>query len=290
MVLLPILVLILLHAAGTTSAGPSRSSRWWFNLHSDAFTDQAVALVDAHRDALTGVYAYFGVSVDGLGEVHFPPESEMRALVSPFLQRNLTVGIALVIDEGVVQRRSWTDDTVQSLAAQAKAAGLHSLMLDYEPNDNITRAHAVAYADFVRAITSAMHARGLEMGMCVSSWGILDNFTLYAATGVDSMMTMAATYFGSNVTADEGWVSKEMQDGVSQSQLRAGIGTTNAIYEKWNYNWTEARFAQFFAFLEKQDVRGIDLWRTDIDSLNATNGTASWIYDALSSWLSPELS
>ena len=35
-------------------------------------------------------------------------------------------------------------------------------------------------------------------------------FKLYAATGVDSMMSMASTYFGRDVNSNKMWVRKEI--------------------------------------------------------------------------------
>jgi len=39
------------------------------------------------------------------------------------------------------------------------------------------------------------------------------------------------------------------------------------------------------AWLHAAGVRNVDLWRTDIDALNATNGTEQWVYDGLASFL-----
>ena len=58
---------------------------------------------------------------------------------------------------------------------------------------------------------------------------------LYAQTGVDGMMSMASTYFGTNLSSNEMWVQKELDDDVSLEQLRVGIGSTNAIFSKWDY-------------------------------------------------------
>ena len=105
----------------------------------------------------------------------------------------------------------------------ASAANLSSLMIDYEPSTNISRAHAQAYAAFVQELARALHAapaRRISLDMCVSSWGILDKFDIYAATGVDGMMTMAATYNGSDVPRNEGWVAKAIYQGTALDQLR----------------------------------------------------------------------
>ena len=53
-----------------------------------------------------------------------------------------------------------------------------------------------------------------------------------------------------------------------------------------NYEWTEDGFKSFLSWLENQNIQNIDIWRTDIDTLNATNGTAQWIYNGIESFLS----
>ena len=61
---------------------------------------------------------------------------------------------------------------------------------------------------------------------------------------------------------------QELAQKVSLGQLHVGIGSTNRITHKWDYKWDETKFEVFMAFLRDNKVR---LWRTDIDTLNATN-------------------
>ena len=60
--------------------------------------------------------------------------------------------------------------------------------------------------------------------MCVSSWSILTNFSLYRSTGVDQMQSMASTYNGhrGNSSIDKYWVTTELAEGVDTSQLAVG--------------------------------------------------------------------
>lgn len=299
----------------------NRSSRWWFHLEKgEVFREQAMDLVKMHRESLTGIFTYYNVSLEDDGHVMCPNATRLSETVKPFKDMGLTVGVAFsAISQSSIMNITWTADTLKELAAFAKAAEVDSLMIDYEPRTNITNLHAEQYALFVRMLATYMHDEGLELEMCVSSWSILTSFeyvprfsrianssirrcenaartlttsnsndSVYADTGVDGMMSMASTYFGTNVTSDEGWVEKERTEGVSREQLRVGIGTTNSIVEKWDYNWTQPRFESFVTFLEEKDVRSIDLWRTDIDATNATNATATWMVSGLQHFLSGE--
>ena len=96
------------------------------------------------------------------------------------------------------------------------------------------------------------------------------------------MMSMAGTYYGSNVTRNLVNVDKELKDGVSLKQLAAGIGTQidPAISPDCPavkpmgcktpggqcYNWTEPRLTTFVGGLVARGVTRIDLWRADIDN------------------------
>ena len=115
-------------------------------------------------------------------------------------------------------------------------------------------------------MATELHKHGVKLGMCVSSWSILTEFGLYASTGVDAMMSMASTYFGANITRDEEWVAKELAAGVSLRQLHVGIGSTNSVYQKWDYKWTETGFQSFVDKLNSGGVQHIDIWRGRIST------------------------
>jgi hypothetical protein len=135
-----------------------------------------------------------------------------------------------------------------------------------------------------------MHKYGLKAEMCVSAWGILDGhelpngegYGIYAKTGVDKMMSMSGTYFGTNVTNNLVNVDTELRDGVSLHQLAAGIGTQIdpsisagcpavgpmgcKVAGGQCYNWTEQKLTSFVAALVVRGVTTIDMWRADIDA------------------------
>ena len=227
---------------------------------------------------------YNGFHINAAGEFSHPSDEEIQSKVKPFLYLGLTVGIALSIDQTAVQNGVGSKG-VADAAAAASRNNVTSLMVDYEPKTNISKAHAQSYADFIKMLTDGLHHVGVESAMCVSSWSILTEFGLYAKTDVDNMMSMASTYFGRDVGSNKQWVGQEIKQGVSLSQLHVGIGSTNSIFEGWNYQWTQQKFEDFMSWLETQKVQNVDLWRTDIDVINATNGTAPWVYSGLEKFL-----
>lgn len=108
------------------------------------------------------------------------------------------------------------------------------------------------------------------------------SYGIYAKTGVDKMMSMAGTYFGTNVTNNLVNVDKELHDGVSLNQLAVGIGTQIdpsisaecplvgpmgcKVAGGQCYNWTEQKLTSFVGALVERGVTTIDMWRADIDA------------------------
>ena len=88
--------------------------------------------------------------------------------------------------------------------------------------------------------------------MCISDWSILTNFSLYAGTQVDRMMSMGSTYSGLNVTRDQSWIMKEQEQGVSPSQRAVGIGSVSTTPHPNDpgYNWTASELHDFAAGLD----------------------------------------
>ena len=88
------------------------------------------------------------------------------------------------------------DKAIEAIVKCVVSTNLSGLIFDVEdfhgnPNG---RQHAALYASWLGRLAEAMHARGKTVGVCVSDWGILQYYDLYAAAKLDSMMTMATYY------------------------------------------------------------------------------------------------
>ena len=182
------------------------------------------------------------------------------------------------------------------------------------PLNELSRRWVRAYAAYVAALTESMHAVGLRAEMCISDWGILDGHTVpegygayrrparnsvwwsprtvadrrYAATGVDRMMSMAGTYFGTNLTRNEYNVDLELSQGASLDQTAVGVGTMisencSTGPAKWDYNWTEAGLRDFVNFVEEKGIEHLDFWRADID--NEGDCTEAYYFDVAAEFL-----
>lgn len=293
------------YPSSSSSLPPSsgRSVRWWMGFGGQA---NNLALIDAHPKAFSGIYTYIGAGVETSGLFDCPHNASfLRKAFAPYWARGLTVTPALALTNASVTSGA-AEKQVAQVAAFAKAINVSGLMLDFEPATSAI-PWVEAYASYVAAFSKAMHAEGLKAEMCVSSWGILDGhflpnnegYGIYAKTGVDTMMSMAGTYYGNNITNDLVNVDLELKQNVSISQLAAGIGTR--IEPKISascptvkpmgckiaggqcYNWTETRLTSFIASLEKRGVKHIDFWRADIDEEGVC--TEPWYFAAAEKFL-----
>ena len=280
-----------------------RSVRWWMGFGGQA---NNLALIDAHPKAFSGIYTYIGAGVETSGSFNCPHNASfLRKAFAPYWARGLTVTPALALTNASVTSGA-AEKQVAQVAAFAKAINVSGLMLDFEPATSAI-PWVEAYASYVAAFSKAMHAEELKAEMCVSSWGILDGhflpnnegYGIYAKTGVDTMMSMAGTYYGNSITKDLVNVDLELKQNVSISQLAAGIGTQ--IEPKISascptvkpmgckiaggqcYNWTETKLTSFIASLEKRGVQHIDFWRADIDEEGVC--TEPWYFAAAEKFL-----
>eukprot|EP00656_Telonema_subtile_P013268 TRINITY_DN16731_c0_g1_i3.p1 TRINITY_DN16731_c0_g1~~TRINITY_DN16731_c0_g1_i3.p1 ORF type:complete len:301 (-),score=68.07 TRINITY_DN16731_c0_g1_i3:73-975(-) len=259
-----------------------RQVRWWMGFNR---ADNNLKLIDTHPKAITGLYTYIGATVDSSG-LHCPHNTTfLRAQFTPYWDRGLTVTPALGLsNDSVISGNALKH--VADVAAFAKSINASGFMLDFEPSTS-DAAWVNAYTEFVAGFTTAMRGVGLQAEMCVSSWGILDGHTVaegygvYAQTGVDRMMSMAGTYFGTNISKNLVNVDTEIKQGVSLSQLAAGIGTqidpTLASCPAVGpmgckvpggqcYQWSEQKLTSFVGSLVDRGVQSIDMWRADIDA------------------------
>ena len=284
---------ILTHAtAHATITAPSlpREARWWM---SSGKLQSNLDFIHAHPGTVTGIYTYVGLSVAANGSLLVGHnDTWIAANLAPYLALGLTVTPALGLnDDALYNGTGW--QRVADVAAWVVRNNMSGVMLDYEPSTSAAPL-ARLYAEYVGNLSAAMHAVGSSAEMCTSDWGILDGhllpegYGLYAATGVDRMMSMAGTYFGTNLTKNRYNVDLEIKQGVSLSQLAVGVGTMidpNCVTgpAKWDYNWTESKLRDFVGFVESRSISKLYFWRADIDDEGEC--TAPYYFDVARRWL-----
>ena len=136
------------------------------------------------------------------------------------------------------------DKAIEAMVKCVVSTNLSGLIFDVEdfhgnPNG---RQHAALYAAWLGRLAEAMHARGKTVGVCVSDWGILQYYDLYAAAKLDSMMTMA-TYYNMAPASEncslcpapiktwtdrsklwDFWLTQPQREGVAAGVMSAGVG------------------------------------------------------------------
>eukprot|EP00658_Telonema_sp_P-2_P024974 TRINITY_DN2004_c0_g2_i6.p1 TRINITY_DN2004_c0_g2~~TRINITY_DN2004_c0_g2_i6.p1 ORF type:complete len:361 (+),score=63.27 TRINITY_DN2004_c0_g2_i6:243-1325(+) len=276
-------LLFMLSVLCGAAASTHREVRWWMGFGAAA---NNLKLIDTHPKAITGIYTYIGASVDNSGAFSCTHNATyLRSQFMPYWERGLTVTPALALsNESVINGNAAKQVTdVAEFALSINASGL---MLDFEPaTSDPSWVHA--YASYVGAFSAAMHTAGLQAEMCVAGWGILDGhevsggYAVYAHTGVDLMMSMSSTYFGTNITKNLAAVDTELNQNVSIDQLAVGIGTQidpslascPAVPPMGCktpggqcYNWSEPKLEAFVDGLDARGTSKIAIWRADIDA------------------------
>ncbi len=248
-----------------------------------------VAFAIANAASISGAYLCcnaFSFNATGDWVAGTPDErvanetAPLRALgLSPLMY---VIGVA----QEAIYSGSWARG-IEDAVATAARTGIDGFIVDYEPVANYTRAHAEAYAAFLAALGTALHANAsarLRLGFDVAGWSILDQWEVYATLPVDIFTSMTPTYFGTNQTANRDFISGEVAGGVPAAAISAGIGSMLAVpgTAKWDYNWTQGALTDFLTWLPTAGVTGVDVWRADIDGYGYT---ADWFLDGVAAFL-----
>ena len=288
LVLFTALVALLVPLARTSPHLPSRRVRWYVNGDVDA----NVAFARRTR-ALTGFFLCCGIiKVDAEGQASiskgYATPQDLAKAVSAMRHalddKELTVHAVFSVDESAI-KSGRASAAARNLANITVAAGLDGLLCDYEPADSYTKEHAVAYATFLEAVAQELlKMDDRQLGLNVAGWGILGGetfFPIYANTSVSFATSMTPTYNAKNVTNDRVF-TKQLVEHFGE---RASIGI-GSIPKKGNeskcsnmppYMWTNASLAPFLQYATNDaGVRGVDVWRCDIDHYGAT---AEWFIE-----------
>jgi hypothetical protein len=237
-----------------------RRVNWWFNIFDENTSAHVLQVARAHRTALTGVVQWVqpgGFTVHGdpnwcppgtpapcAGHVDLPPHAAMVSATRPLLELEVPIiGVVFSFLPPAVflmpPGSPAIDRAVDQLAATAETYNLTSLMVDFEGYSNstgpngtaipafgCTEAKAGLLADFLRKLAVQLHAQGRRLGMSIEMGCIIGPepyWKLYAGAGVDYMMSMASTYYGTNVSFNREWVQRELS-AVPSSKLAVGMG------------------------------------------------------------------
>ena len=198
--LLPLVLLALLRGAGSAAAPPLRQVRWW-----SSHIDETVDMVYAHRRSVTGIYPCCGgpgTAANGSFEWDGTCDSDGRATgTSSWVEAMAPLGLtvenaAYVNGESLVSGAA--DDAIPAFVRCAVGLNLTGYMFDTESLGPMgshvggsDKQQAVLYSRWLGKLSAAMRKAGKTVGVTLSDWGLLYEYSLYAKAEVDHIMTMA---------------------------------------------------------------------------------------------------
>jgi hypothetical protein len=295
---------------------PKREVRWYMPTGGQAFKDFNAAWLasPSRRAAMTGVYACCNFFVmNASGHVTVDSGGTYADRFEPWLSAGLTVHATGMVNEVAIKSGAALT-AVPALAAFVLANKIHGIVVDYEPLDE-SQAHAQAYAAFLKALCTAVHAlpgtRQREVGLNIADWTIIGPgyAKLYAAAGVDLMAVMTPTYsenrrnwpyvssLAKSVPAkaiDMGVATSLQPSGPAGSQCKtapfnatpftdwASCNKTMSISDSCPYNASSLQAMLDFA--ATQGITKASVWRSDIDE-ECFHGTAPFYYEVLAKWI-----
>lgn len=183
--------------APETPAPQQRQLLWYLGDYSLPYVPENQAFIGTHADFVNGVlHCCGGPSVTSNGTMVVP--SATRQLYSELTRPEVALKLSPVMlplspDPWSVQSGQ-AERAVPALVDLVVQLGVTGLIADYEPHANTTATHATGFASFLTALSSALHARGKQLGVCVSDWGIIgpQYYKLLATADADLYVSMCA--------------------------------------------------------------------------------------------------
>ena len=280
-----------LAACSLRLAAAARRVNWYLSANELA---NNAALVARHGASLSGAYlccGFGGVGADGAWASVATDTALAQQAVLTGAGREVwqVAGVA----EAAVRSGAWAGAAGVRAAAAAlaplAAAGLTGIVVDYEPADNYTLAHAQAYGAYLGALAGALRPLGLAVGADIAGWGILGEafWPAYLGRGLARVTSMTPTYNADNLTANRAFVRAAVA-AFPDGAYAAGVGTVLAggAACPMVYGWNETTFPPFVQWMAGAGVQTVDVWRCDIDrKYPEPDPTAPWYFDALAAFL-----
>lgn len=294
----------------TEDGAAKREVYWYLGDYSTAYVIENKAFVDgSHSAVISGVLHCCGgpsVLANGTLAVLAAEHQLWRALTEPEVAKKLKpVMLPLSPDTWAVQSGTAVK-VVPALVALVVELGIDGFIADYEPHANTTTAHAEAFTKFLTALASGLHAKGKQLGVCVSDWGVIGplHYKLLSTCKADLWVSMGSTYYGKDVKDPTrgGEIDKlhvaQMVSVFPLDSIAVGIGTVAPQgacsaapgLMTGQYGWTQTSLEAFLAWVSSQGISKLGIWRADIAALLYKQphycGVEPWMLAQFQSFLS----
>ena len=278
---LPQLLLITLISCGYAS---NRSVSWWLaDYNSAALAENVAFLNDADGSVSAIFHCCAGPRIAANGS--YVPNALQEAMFSELVRAERGAGNGLTSKRPILLSLSPAPDAVldgvaqnavPALVALASRIGCDGFVADYEPHANTTEAHATLYAAFLGTLGAALHRTGKRLAVCVSDWGVLNQYGILSTAQADWYVSMSNTYGGrgAEYTLAAKLGVKRMLEAFPVESVIVGIGTVApaschcTFGDTGNctadYGWTQQSLSAFVRWSADRGVRGLAVWRTDI--------------------------
>jgi len=161
---------------------------------------------------------------------------------------------------------------VDDIVSKAMASNVDGFMFDYEPHQDYTKKHAIIVRDFLNLLAKKMHEKKLEIGFCISDWGVLKFYEVYAKTNVDVFATMSLTYYGRDLDKNKKGVKKLLR-AIDATRVQIGIKSVvhepkdpvtgiipEKVYDKPG-DWTHRKLKDFVRWVSRYtEVTQLHVW------------------------------
>lgn len=186
------------------------------------------------------------------------------ANVNPQLKSAGLLTFPMITTVDIYKIRALAQNPTPFITAAIAAARTHSFSgfnFDFEPcqskstKDLCTNADAQAYAGFLTRFSDAAHAQGLQVSVCAASWSPFFNFTAFAHSTVDRVVSMD-TYAFPNTDFDAALERNVAATGVDKVSmgLCTDCGGTLA----------SAEVQRRFDAARKAGVKHVGIWDTPV--------------------------
>jgi hypothetical protein len=193
------LLVTLAAASAAIEPWPEPAVSFWFDASNPAEFVPLLQKVGAHKDAITSVILFCGVSVAPGGAIGGNISSACAAQLIPGL-RQLGVKVEMTVESGTSDVKDYRvlfaadpQPLAERLAAMGTAHGISGWNMDLEPQKGTpasTAADALLYANWANKVRPTLRAAGQRFTADVADWGPMIAQYPTLATGFDRLMDM----------------------------------------------------------------------------------------------------
>ena len=287
---------LLVAAASASASNATRHVSWWFDVGENATVDALnVAAIAKHRSVFTRVMPCSSDDLlDGNVTRWWGAEAQVNAWLGPLKETGVPVLPYLIdIDNSTQMHLVYANSTafIADAVAVAQHFGLSGWFIDYEdeyPADTDPDKSA-KLASFLTELGDSLHAKDMELTICVASWSsLLSDYESIARSSVDELQQMSTYANPSNYVdiLDTYFAAIKAGDGGRTTKAGVGVGVYYDGHGGYENDWSEESARSFVNYVAAAGGN-IDVFRLLNDEEHGWPRDEFW-WDILSDFVSSE--